>query len=312
MNSTSLCNTLWVISGPTAVGKTSAVLSLAERLHAPIISADSRQFYREMKIGTAFPTDEELARAPRYMAGMLSIHDYYNVFMFEQDVLQLLRKLFATHPVVLMEGGSPQYIATVCEGIDETPDADPQVRAYVQNLFQRNGIEALRAQLQVLDPEFYATTDIRNHKRMIRALEVCLQTHQPYSKLMNKTKKSRDFKILKYYLERPMPELFERINLRVDKMMENGLLHEAEQLYPFRELNALNTVGYKELFAYMDGKCSLHQAVEDIKTHTRRYAKKQMVWFKKDYQPINARMVEEEGWKPVLQNRPELTALCQH
>ena len=300
MSSTSLYRTLLVISGPTAVGKTSAVVSLAEQYQVPVISADSRQFVREMKIGTAYPTEEELARATRYFVGMLSITDYYNIYMYEQAVLQLLDRLFVQYPFVLMEGGSPQYIAAVCDGVDETPDADPQIREYVNNLFARNGIDSLQAQLQLLDPEFYETVDKKNHKRMIRAIEVCLQTGRPYSSLMRHQKKERDFTILKYYLNRPRAELFERINLRVDKMMEAGLEAEARQLYPYRHLNALNTVGYKELFDYFDGTCTLEQAVEDIKTHTRRYAKKQLNWFKKDYRELDASRIEKEGWGQLL------------
>ena len=292
--------TLLVISGPTAVGKTSAVVSLAEQYQVPIISADSRQFFREMRIGTAYPTEEELARATRYFVGMLSITDYYNIYMYEQAVLQLLDRLFEQYPFVLMEGGSPQYIAAVCDGVDETPDADPQIREYVNNLFARNGIESLQAQLQLLDPEFYETVDKKNHKRMIRAIEVCLQTGRPYSSLMRHQKKERDFTILKYYLNRPRAELFERINRRVDKMMEAGLEAEARQLYPYRHLNALNTVGYKELFDYFGGTCTLEQAVEDIKTHTRRYAKKQLNWFKKDYRELDASRIENEGWDNLL------------
>ena len=300
MSSTSLYRTLLVISGPTAVGKTSAVVSLAEQYQVPIISADSRQFFREMRIGTAYPTEEELARATRYFVGMLSITDYYNIYMYEQAVLQLLDRLFEQYPFVLMEGGSPQYIAAVCDGVDETPDADPQIREYVNNLFARNGIESLQAQLQLLDPEFYETVDKKNHKRMIRAIEVCLQTGHPYSSLMRHQKKERDFTILKYYLNRPRAELFERINRRVDKMMEAGLEAEARQLYPYRHLNALNTVGYKELFDYFGGTCTLEQAVEDIKTHTRRYAKKQLNWFKKDYRELDASRIENEGWDNLL------------
>ncbi|MBR6333762.1 MAG: tRNA (adenosine(37)-N6)-dimethylallyltransferase MiaA [Bacteroidales bacterium] len=300
MSSTSLYRTLLVISGPTAVGKTSAVVSLAEQYQVPIISADSRQFFREMRIGTAYPTEEELARATRYFVGMLSITDYYNIYMYEQAVLQLLDRLFEQYPFVLMEGGSPQYIAAVCDGVDETPDADPQIREYVNNLFARNGIESLQAQLQLLDPEFYETVDKKNHKRMIRAIEVCLQTGRPYSSLMRHQKKERDFTILKYYLNRPRAELFERINRRVDKMMEAGLEAEARQLYPYRHLNALNTVGYKELFDYFGGTCTLEQAVEDIKTHTRRYAKKQLNWFKKDYRELDASRIENEGWDNLL------------
>lgn len=278
--------TLLVLSGPTAVGKTEYAISLAEKYQTPIISADSRQFYREMKIGTAYPSEEELARAKHFFVGTLSIHDYYNVFMYEQDVLQLLDTLFLTHPVVIMEGGSPQYIAAVCHGVDALPDPDPVTRQFVNNLFQTNGIEALRAQLKLLDPLYYEKVNHNDHKRMIRAVEVSLQTKKPYSSFMNNTAKPRDFHIAKYYLNRDREELFERINLRVDKMMEKGLLAEAESLYPYKDLNALNTVGYKELFDFMEGKCSLEQAVADIKTHTRRYAKRQLNWFKKDYEEL--------------------------
>ncbi len=275
--------TLLVITGPTAVGKTDYTISLAEQLGAPIISADSRQMFRELKIGTAAPTEAELARVKHYFVGNLSIHDYYNVSMFEQQVLELLETLFLSHPVVIMTGGSPQYIDAVCNGIDELPDPEPGIRQYVNNLFKTNGIDALRAQLALLDPDYYERVNHNDHKRMIRAVEVSLQMKKPYSQCLHQTKKERHFKIEKYYLNRPRDVLFERINRRVDAMMEQGLLEEARQLLPYRDLNALNTVGYKELFDYFDGKCSLEQAVEDIKTHTRRYAKRQLTWFKRDY-----------------------------
>ncbi len=278
--------TLLILTGPTAVGKTSYTIELAQRWRVPIISADSRQFYREMRIGTAFPTDEELAAAKHYFVGMLSIHDYYNVYMYEQDVLKLLKTLFQEFPVVIMTGGSPQYISAVCNGIDELPDVDFSLRQYVNGLYENNGIEALRAQLQILDPEFMAHDDPNNHKRMIRALEICLQTGKPYSQFLKGERKQRDFNIEKYYLNRPREELFDRINRRVDKMMEDGLLEEARGLLQYRDLNALNTVGYRELFSYMDGKCTLEQAVADIKTHTRRYAKKQLTWFKRGYREV--------------------------
>ena len=275
--------TLLVITGPTAVGKTDYTISLAEQLGAPIISADSRQMFRELKIGTAAPTEAELARVKHYFVGNLSIHDYYNVSMFEQQVLELLETLFLSHPVVIMTGGSPQYIDAVCNGIDKLPDPEPGIRQYVNNLFKTNGIDALRAQLALLDPDYYERVNHNDHKRMIRAVEVSLQMKKPYSQCLHQTKKERHFKIEKYYLNRPRDVLFERINRRVDAMMEQGLLEEARQLLPYRDLNALNTVGYKELFDYFDGKCSLEQAVEDIKTHTRRYAKRQLTWFKRDY-----------------------------
>ena len=275
--------TLLVITGPTAVGKTDYTISLAEQLGAPIISADSRQMFRELKIGTAAPTEAELARVKHYFVGNLSIHDYYNVSIFEQQVLELLETLFLSHPVVIMTGGSPQYIDAVCNGIDELPDPEPGIRQYVNNLFKTNGIDALRAQLALLDPDYYERVNHNDYKRMIRAVEVSLQMKKPYSQCLHQTKKERHFKIEKYYLNRPRDVLFERINRRVDAMMEQGLLEEARQLLPYRDLNALNTVGYKELFDYFDGICSLEQAVEDIKTHTRRYAKRQLTWFKRDY-----------------------------
>lgn len=275
--------TLLIVTGPTAVGKTAYTIELAERLGTPIISADSRQMYREMRIGTAAPTAEELSRVQHYFVGNLSIHDYYNVSMFEQQVLELLETLFVDHPVVIMTGGSPQYIDAVCNGIDELPDPDPDIRQYVNQLYQTNGLEALCAQLATLDPDYYAHVNHNDHKRMIRAVEVSLQMKKPYSQCLHQTKKQRDFKIEKYYLNRPREVLFDRISRRVDAMMEQGLLEEARQLLPYRNLNALNTVGYKELFDYFDGKCSLEQAVTDIKTHTRRYAKRQLTWFKRDY-----------------------------
>lgn len=275
--------TLLIVTGPTAVGKTAYTIELAERLGTPIISADSRQMYREMRIGTAAPTAEELSRVQHYFVGNLSIHDYYNVSMFEQQVLELLETLFVDHPVVIMTGGSPQYIDAVCNGIDELPDPDPDIRQYVNQLYQANGLEALCAQLATLDPDYYAQVNHNDHKRMIRAVEVSLQMKRPYSQCLHQTKKQRDFKIEKYYLNRPREVLFDRISRRVDAMMEQGLLEEVRGLLPYRHLNALNTVGYKELFDYLDGKCSLEQAVTDIKTHTRRYAKRQLTWFKRDY-----------------------------
>lgn len=278
--------TLYILTGPTGVGKTAYTIELAQRWQVPIISADSRQFYREMRIGTAFPTEEELAAAQHFFVGMLSIHDYYNIYMYEQDVLKLLKELFQKYPVVIMTGGSPQYLDAVCHGVDEMPDPDPNTRQYVINLFNNNGVEALYAQLQLLDPEYAATVNPNDSKRIMRALEVSLQTGKPYSEHLQKKQVVRDFNIEKYYLNRPREVLFDRINRRVDKMMEEGLLEEARGLLPYRDLNALNTVGYRELFDYFDGKCTLEQAVTDIKTHTRRYAKRQITWFKREYEEV--------------------------
>jgi len=278
--------TLYILTGPTGVGKTAYTIELAQRWQVPIISADSRQFYREMRIGTAFPTEEELAAAQHFFVGMLSIHDYYNIYMYEQDVLKLLDELFQKYPVVIMTGGSPQYLDAVCHGVDAFPDPDPATRQYVHNLLQYNGLEALHAQLQLLDPDYAATVNPHDGKRMMRALEVSIQTGKPYSSQLHNQQKVRNFHIVKKYLNRPREELFDRINRRVDKMIADGLLEEARGLYPYRDLNALNTVGYRELFDHFDGKCTLEQAVTDIKTHTRRYAKRQLTWFKREYEEV--------------------------
>ncbi len=274
--------TLLVIAGPTAVGKTQFAIETALQCESVVLSADSRQFYREMKIGTAAPSNEELATVKHYFIGNLSIHDYYSVSKYEQDVLQLLPSLFAQHNVVVMTGGSGLYIDAVCNGIDELPDPDPEIRLFVNNIYKNDGIESLRSQLRKVDKAYYNSCNLADHKRMIRAVEVSLQMGKPYSEFLKNPHKKRDFDIIKYCLIRPREELFGRINRRVDLMMEQGLLEEARQLYPYRELNSLNTVGYKELFDFFDGKLSLEQAVTDIKTHTRRYAKRQMTWFKRD------------------------------
>jgi len=274
--------TLVVIAGPTAVGKTQFAIQTAIDCESVVISADSRQFYREMKIGTAAPTPDELAAVPHYFVGNLSIHDYYSVSRFEQDVLQLLPSLFAKNPVVVMTGGSGLYIDAVCNGIDELPDPDEELRQFVNNLYLNDGIEALRTELRRVDPAYYDRCNLADHKRMIRAVEVSLQMGQPYSDFLRNTHRKRDFDIIKICLTRPRDILFDRINRRVDQMMTDGLLDEVKSLYSQKHLNSLNTVGYKELFDYLDGKLSLEQAVTDIKTHTRRYAKRQMTWFKRN------------------------------
>ena len=274
--------TLLVIAGATAVGKTAATIGLAKKLGTSVISADSRQFYREMKIGTAAPTIDEMEGVPHYFIGNLSISDYYNVYKFEQDVLALLPTLFEKNNIVIMTGGSGLYIDAVCNGIDDIPDPDMKIRDSVMALLRNEGIEALRNRLKVLDPEFYQTNDMSNHKRMVRALEVCLQTGKPYSERLHKQRQTRPFDIVKICLTRPREELFARINARTDSMLANGWLEEAKSLYPYRHLNSLNTVGYKELFDYFDKKLTLSEAIEKIKTNTRRYAKRQMTWFKRD------------------------------
>ena len=273
---------LIVITGPTAVGKTGVAIEVAKRLNTEIISCDSRQMYREMRIGTAVPTAEELSAVSHHLIGNLSIHDYYNVSMFEQECLQLLDKLFMKHQTVVMTGGSGLYIDALCRGIDDFPTVDAEIRQTVTGWFEAEGIEYLRRQLKILDPEHYAKVDLRNHKRIMKAIEVSLQTGNPYSSFLTAQERKRPFVIEKIVLNRPREELFERINFRTTQMMNEGLPEEAEALYPCRHLNALNTVGYKELFAYMDGQYDLETAVELIRRNTRRYAKRQLTWFARD------------------------------
>ena len=273
---------LVVVVGPTAIGKTAMAIRLAQHFHTEIISADSRQFYRELKIGVAAPSVEELAAAPHHFIGHLSIYDYYNAACFEKDALQKIQSLFEKHNIVVMTGGSGLYIGAVCNGIDELPDPTLELRAELKMLFQKEGIEALQKMLQSLDPEYYITVDAKNPARLLRALEVCITAGQPYSSLRAQMQEERPFKIILIGLHCERTLLNERIHRRVDTMIASGLLDEIEQFFPVRHLNALNTVGYKELFAWKEGKTSFEQAVEDIKTNTRRYAKRQMTWFRKN------------------------------
>ena len=273
---------LIVISGPTAVGKTDTGVELAKVFNTEIISADSRQFYKELRIGTAAPTQDEMQGIKHHFIGNLSIHDYYNVSKFENEVLESLKQLFKKNKYAILLGGSGLYINAVCKGIDELPDADVNVRDKLNFEFNRNGIEYLRDKLKQLDPEFFAIVDKSNHKRLMRAIEVCITTGKTYSSLRLNEVKPRDFDIIKIGLNRDRQELFDRINNRVDIMIKNGLEGEARNLFPFRELNALKTVGYKELFEHFENKISLEQAITNIKTNTRRYAKRQLTWFKND------------------------------
>ncbi len=272
---------LILIAGPTAVGKTSYAINLAQKYNTEIISTDSRQFYRELKIGTASPTAEELSAAPHHFIGNLSIHDYYNVSMFEQQALALLKKLFITHDIVIAVGGSGLYIDALCYGIDDLPHAEEKLRQSIKDRFAKEGIQYLQKEVERLDPEYYAIADIHNHKRLQRALEVIIATGKTYSSQRKRTIKQRDFEIEKLVLNMPRELLNDRINKRVDIMIDQGLEAEARALFPFRELNALNTVGYKELFQYFDGNITREQAIIDIKTHSRRYAKRQITWFKR-------------------------------
>lgn len=273
---------LIILLGPTGVGKTELSLQMAEELGTEIISCDSRQMYREMKIGTAAPTEEELKRVPHHFIGHLSIHDYYSCGRFEIDALAKCNELFQSHDTVIMTGGSMLYIDAVCKGIDDIPNIDEELRQSLLERYQNEGIENIRQELKILDPDYYKIVDLQNHKRIIHALEVCIQSGKPYSSFRSESVKKRPFTIEKIGLNRPREVLYDRINKRVDIMMENGLLEEAKSLYTFKELNALNTVGYKELFNYFDGIWTLDFAIQMIKQNSRRYAKKQLTWFNRD------------------------------
>ena len=284
--------TLIVILGPTAVGKTELTLSLAEHYACPILNCDSRQIYRDMRIGTAAPTQEQLDRVRHYFVGQLNLDEYYSAAKYEQEVLQLTSELFKTHNTLILSGGSMMYIDAVCNGIDDIPTVDEEVRATLAKRLQEEGLEKLLAELRLADPEHYDFVDHKNAKRVVHALEVCYTTGKPYSSfLTRKTLRcgasttqtaDRPFRILKIGLERPREELFARINSRVDDMINSGLLHEAMTLLPHRHENALNTVGYKEMFNVLDGTWELPMAIERLKKNTRVYAKKQMTWFKHD------------------------------
>lgn len=273
---------LLVIVGPTGVGKTEWSMAVAERLNSPIISADSRQIYRGMNICTAAPTEEQLNRIDHYFVGILSPEEYYSAGKFERNVLSLLEELHKVHQVVVMEGGSMLYIDAVCRGIDNLPKIDERLRKDIWELYRKEGLDPIRKQLKILDPQYYRWVDLKNPKRVIHAVEICLMSGKPYSSLRRNIKKKRPFHIVKVGFRRNRDELYERINLRVDKMMQEGLLEEARGFYSKRDLNSLNTVGYKELFSYFDGDCTLDFAVEKIKQHSRNYARKQMTWFNRD------------------------------
>lgn len=273
---------LIVILGPTAVGKTEYSLQMAEKFQTEIISCDSRQMFREMKIGTAAPSSEQLKRIPHHFIGNLSIHDYYSCGKFEIDALKKCDELFQRHDTIIMTGGSMLYIDALCNGIDDIPDIDKDLRDTLWKRFEAEGIDSLRNELKILDPEYANKVDPKNGKRIVHALEICLQSGKPYSQIRKNSKKERPFEIEKIGISRPREELNMRINQRVNQMMGTGLLEEVKSLYPYKGLNALNTVGYKELFDYMDNICTLPEAVEKIKTNTRRYAKKQMTWFNRD------------------------------
>ena len=274
--------TLLVILGPTGVGKTELSLQLAERLGTPIINADSRQIYQDIEIGTAAPTAEELARVKHYFVHTLKLDQYYSAAEYEKDVLELLAQLFQQHDVVVLSGGSMMYIDAVTKGIDDIPTVDEETRAMLRERFEKEGLEPLLAELKLLDPQYYEIVDKRNHKRVVHALEICYMTGKTYTSFRTNSLKERPFRIVKFGLMRQREQLFARINTRVDKMMQEGLMEEVKRVYPLRHLNSLNTVGYKELFHVLDGEWELPMAVERIKKNTRVYAKKQMTWYKHD------------------------------
>ena len=274
--------TLIVIVGPTGVGKTALCLDVAELFDTAIVNADSRQMFKEIPIGTAAPTKDEQKRVKHYFVGNLSIEDYYNASMFENDVISLLERLFQEKDIVIMSGGSMMYVDAVCNGIDDIPTVKDDIRYAVKEAYDKNGLNALCKELENLDPEYYSIVDKHNPKRVIHAVEICLSTGKTYTSFRTNIKKERPFKIVKIGLIRERETLYERIDRRVDKMMDDGLLNEMQNLYPYRKLNALNTVGYKELFDYMDGKCTLDEAVFKIKCNTHKYCRKQLTWFKRD------------------------------
>lgn len=274
--------TLIVIVGSTGVGKTALCLDVAELFDTAIVNADSRQMFKEIPIGTAAPTKDEQKRVKHYFVGNLSIEDYYNASMFENDVISLLERLFQEKDIVIMSGGSMMYVDAVCNGIDDIPTVKDDIRYAVKEAYDKNGLNALCKELENLDPEYYSIVDKNNPKRVIHAVEICLSTGKTYTSFRTNIKKERPFKIVKIGLIRERETLYERIDRRVDQMMDDGLLNEVQNLYPYRKLNALNTVGYKELFDYIDGKCTLDEAVYKIKCNTHKYCRKQLTWFKRD------------------------------
>lgn len=294
---------LIVITGPTAVGKSELCIDIAKYYSIPIINADSRQIYRELKIGTATPTEEQLKSVKHYFVGSISIDNYYNASMYEQDVLTLLDKQFNHSPIQLLTGGSMMYIDAVCNGIDDIPTIREDIREEMKKRYANEGLEALCEDLKRLDPEHYEIVDKKNYRRVIHALEICYQTGRTFTSFRRQEKKQRPFKIIKIGLNREREELYHRINQRVDKMMTDGLLDEVQSLQSKRTNNALNTVGYKEIFTYLDGTWSLEEAVERIKGNTRRYARKQLTWYKRD---------EEMRWFHPQQKEDILKYISQY
>ncbi|NLZ96111.1 MAG: tRNA (adenosine(37)-N6)-dimethylallyltransferase MiaA [Bacteroidales bacterium] len=270
---------LIVILGPTGVGKTDLSIDIANHLQCPIISADSRQMYKGLTIGTDAPTEEQLQNTKHYFIGTLSIEDYYSASKFEDEVIKLLSELHKSHNHVVMTGGSMMYIDAVCKGIDDIPTIDPILRKELLEQYEKEGLNSIRMQLKMHDPLFYDQVDLKNHKRVLHALEVCIMAGKPYSSLRTNRVKERTFEIVRIGLNRPRELLYERINARVDQMVESGLVEEARKFYLYKHLNSLNTVGYKELFKHFDGEWTLDFAIDKIKQHSRNYARKQLSWF---------------------------------
>lgn len=274
--------TLIVLLGPTGVGKTELSLKLAEWMGSPILSADSRQLYKDLTIGTAAPTVQQRERIIHYFVGTLELPDYYSASQFEQDVMALCKKLFLTHDSILMTGGSMMYIDAVTKGIDDIPSVHPEIRETVWQEYEKKGLAPFVEELKKKDPLHYEEVDLNNYKRVIHAIEICRQTGLPYSFFRTKKQKERPFKIIQVGLTREREELYDRINQRVDQMITDGLVEEAKRVYPYHQYNSLNTVGYKELFSYFNGEWPLNAAIEKIKRNSRVYARKQMTWFKRD------------------------------
>ena len=274
--------TLVVLTGPTGIGKSAIAINIARHFNTEIVSSDSRQIFKELKIGTAVPSPKELAAVKHHFIHSHSITENYNASRYETEALQLLETLFAKKDIVLLVGGSMLYIDAICKGIDTMPDVDPEIRTALKTQFEKEGLESLRLQLKKQDPEYYKTVDLKNPARIIHALEICLMTGKPYSSFRSSPNKKRPFSIIKIGLNTDRQILHNRINKRVDLMMEAGLETEAKSVYPQKQLNALNTVGYRELFSFFDGEISKEKAVELIKRNSRRYARKQLTWFRKD------------------------------
>ena len=269
------------VVGPTGIGKTRLAIDLAKHFDTEIVSCDSRQFFKEMKIGTASPSEEELAEAPHHFIGNLSVEDYYSIGQYEEDALKKLNQLFEKYDTVILVGGSMMYEKAVIEGLNDLPEADEEHQIKLQEIFENEGVEKLQQMLQEIDPEYFSVVDIHNHRRLLRAIDVVWQTNKKYSELIAVSQDLRDFNTIRIGIEAPREELYDRINRRVDIMMEKGLLEEAKRLEKFKHLTALNTVGYAELFKYFDGEWDLDFAVSEIKKNSRRYAKRQLTWYRK-------------------------------